>query len=319
MGAHIISRSDALQRGVSDAELQRLCKSGAWKRLSPGLFTVQAEFEAADPIAAHRLLAESLLRASALDAALSHQSAGVMHRVELWNTPLDVVHMTRNRSHGGRKSDRRHVHSCALHPDDVTEIDGLRVTSIARTILDLTRSIPFEQAIVAGDNALHTLNVTSADLEKAIAAVPSHPGNRRSRRVLDHLDGRSESVGESRSRVLFIREQLPVPEMQADLFTPEGLHLGRVDFLLEKFGVVGEFDGKVKYGRLVPEGQTPADVLWAEKTREDAIRAMGWQVVRWTWDERRTPEVIVRRILDAIERARLSPAPRGYVRYATRP
>jgi hypothetical protein len=46
---------------------------------------------------------------------------------------------------------------------------------------------------------------------------------------------------------------------------------------------VGEFDGKVKYGRLLEPGQDVGEVVYAEKLREDAIRDEGWQVVRWTW------------------------------------
>lgn len=122
---------------------------------------------------------------------------------------------------------------------------------------------------------------------------------------------RSESVGESRSRALIIREQLPLPDLQATLVAASGTRLGRVDFLVD--GVVGEFDGRVKYGRLVPRGQVPADVLWREKQREDAIRDAGWQVVRWVWDELATPDVIVDRWMRAFARARNSPPPTGRV------
>ncbi|HET9117119.1 MAG TPA: hypothetical protein VFN75_03425, partial [Pseudonocardiaceae bacterium] len=50
---------------------------------------------------------------------------------------------------------------------------------------------------------------------------------------------------------------------------------------------VGEFDGKSKYGRLLRPGQDPAEVVYAEKLREDAIRAQTWEVVRWTWADLR--------------------------------
>jgi hypothetical protein len=51
--------------------------------------------------------------------------------------------------------------------------------------------------------------------------------------------------------------------------------------------MVGEFGGKVKYGRLLRPGQSPGDAVYAEKLREDAIRAQGWEVVRWTWADLR--------------------------------
>ncbi|MFD4182235.1 hypothetical protein [Rhodococcus sp. NPDC058514] len=319
MGDHIIRRREALQRGATDHELQRQCRTGTWKRLRPGTFAVSVEHNALDAIAQHRLVAEAALRAAAPDSVLSHQSAAAVHGFEMWNVPLRVVHLTRNRKTGGRRTQHRHVHSAVMAEHEIIEVDGLRVTTPARTMLDLSRSLNFEEALATGDHAVRAGLVTTADLDAAAAAMPEHSGRRRARRVFRFLDGRAESVGESRSRALFIRKQLPVPEPQANLFSATGDHLGRVDFLLEALGVVGEFDGRIKYGRLVPEGQVPADVLWAEKLREDAIRSAGWQVVRWIWDELATPHVIVGRIQDAVERARLCPPPQGWVDHTPRP
>ncbi|WP_415639095.1 hypothetical protein, partial [Prescottella defluvii] len=319
MGANIIRRSEALRRGATDQELQRQCRNGSWLRLRPGTYASQAELDALDAAAVHRLQAEATACAASPGAVLSYQSAAVVHALDMWNTPLDVVHLTRNRRSGGSRTRRRHVHSAALRPDEVTAVGGLRVTTVARTVLDLARSLPFEQAVVSGDHALHSTALTLAELQDASDALPVHAGRNRARRVVDLLDGRAESVGESRSRVLLIREQLPIPACQPNLYAADGTHLGRVDFLFEERGVVGEFDGRVKYGRFVPEGRTAADVLWAEKQREDAIRAAGWQVVRWVWDELATPSVIVDRIAGAFERARLCPRPSGRVEHTPQP
>jgi hypothetical protein len=49
--------------------------------------------------------------------------------------------------------------------------------------------------------------------------------------------------------------------------------------------VAGEFDGFAKYGRLLRPGQVPADVVFAEKRRQDAMRAKLRGFVRWTWAE----------------------------------
>jgi hypothetical protein len=46
---------------------------------------------------------------------------------------------------------------------------------------------------------------------------------------------------------------------------------------------IGEFDGKIKYGRLLKPGQSIEEVLFEEKRREDALRDLGWQIVRWLW------------------------------------
>ena len=55
------------------------------------------------------------------------------------------------------------------------------------------------------------------------------------------------------------------------------------DFGWPELRTVGEFDGRVKYGRLLEPGQDPGDVVYAEKLREDAVRAQRLEVVRWTW------------------------------------
>ena len=57
-----------------------------------------------------------------------------------------------------------------------------------------------------------------------------------------------------------------------------------IDFAWPKHGVYGEFDGRVKYGRLLKPGQDPGDVVFAEKRREDLVRlTTGGIMVRFTW------------------------------------
>ena len=53
--------------------------------------------------------------------------------------------------------------------------------------------------------------------------------------------------------------------------------------------MLGEFDGRVKYGRLLRPGQEPGDAVFEEKRREDAIRDEGWGVVRWVWSDLQVP------------------------------
>jgi hypothetical protein len=63
---------------------------------------------------------------------------------------------------------------------------------------------------------------------------------------------------------------------------------------------VGEFDGQVKYGRLLPPGQEPGDAVFAEKIREDEIRATGLAVVRWTWGDLPRFETVAERLRRAV-------------------
>lgn len=309
----IIRRSEALRRGAADWKIQYLCRNGSWHRLRRGAYVPTETFANLDARQRHLVRARAVLDAASPDAVLSHQSAAIVHDIDLWITSLTAVHLTRNRQGGGSRSTTRHLHCTSLLPGETALVRGLRVTTPARTVVDLMRTLTFEQSVVAGDHALRAGLCSSEDL----AATDPRTARRRVASILALLDGRSESVGESRSRVLMIREQLPIPDCQANLYSPRGKHLGRVDFLFAEQGVVGEFDGRSKYGRLVPDGQVPADVVWAEKKREDAIRSAGWEVVRWVWDELATPDVIVERLVDAFGRSRSQP--RGRVEPTPRP
>ena len=62
-----------------------------------------------------------------------------------------------------------------------------------------------------------------------------------------------------------------------------GRFIAQVDFWWSERAVAGEFDGKVKYERLLKPGQNASDVVYREKRREDAVRATGSSVIRWDW------------------------------------
>ena len=79
--------------------------------------------------------------------------------------------------------------------------------------------------------------------------------------------------------------------------------IGRGDFGWDEHRTIGEFDGRIKYGRLPRPGEAVEDVVYAEKLREDAIRDEGWQVVRWTWSDLKQPDVLADRIRRAFERS----------------
>jgi hypothetical protein len=183
-----------------------------------------------------------------------------------------------------------------MQSDEVTYVDGVLVTSVARTIADLGRTLPFEAALVPADAALHRRAVTPDALIAAVDRAAHRPGNGDARRVVAFADGRAESPGETRSRVAISRAGLPVPVLQYSVI---GM---RCDFGWEEFGTIGEFDGKVKYGRLLRPGQEPGDVVFAEKVREDALRDHGLQVGRWIWPELDTFEAPAARLRRAFGR-----------------
>jgi hypothetical protein len=169
----------------------------------------------------------------------------------------------------------------------------------ARTLADLARTLPFEQALVVADAALHRHRATTDAFAHAVLRAAGRRGSPPARRVVAFADLRSESVGETRSRVAIARAGLPMPTLQHEI--PE---LGvRTDFYWEEYHTVGEFDGKVKYGRGLRPGQSPGDAIFAEKRREDAVRDFGRKVVRWTWDELSPFDDVAERIRRAFARS----------------
>lgn len=304
----IVSRSDALARGISDTELQRYCRTNSWRRLCPGKFVSRAEFDDLCPMDKHRVVAEAVLGSStADDTILSHTSAAVFHGLTVEASDLRRVHVTRNRIGGGRSNGVRVVHAAAYSESEVTSVDGVRVTSLARTVADIARSLAFDKAVCIADLAARINKLVPAEVTAVLDSCPNHPRNRQARRVAAFMDGRSESVGESRCRIV-LHELGYTPLLQVVLADADGV-FARVDFYLAEIHTVLEFDGRIKYGRLVPAGQTPSDVAWKEKVREDRIRSGGAQVVRITWDDLKQPERIGRLIRAAADRAGKSPPP----------
>lgn len=60
--------------------------------------------------------------------------------------------------------------------------------------------------------------------------------------------------------------------------------MGVTDFAWPEHRLLGEFDGKVKYGRLLLPGEEPGDAVFREKEREDLLRLLtGWSMIRFTW------------------------------------
>jgi predicted transcriptional regulator of viral defense system len=285
--ADVSVRSQLLAAGFGDDEVRRFVREGRLSPLRRGVY-VQGSLPD-DALARHVLQVEAALRGLADDAVVSHVSAAVLHGLRIWAVPLSRVHVTRPRRNGGRRGTFVHVHTAPLDPAEIVVVSGLPVTSLARTVADLARSVPFEQAVVLADSAMFYKRfdrIEQTDLAEALERAPRWPGSPAARRVIAFANGLSESVGESRSRVAIAAAGLPLPVLQWDVHAAgTRAFIGRVDFGWPELRTVGEFDGLVKYGRTLQPDQDPVEVLVAEKRREDALRAEDLGVVRWLWPD----------------------------------
>jgi hypothetical protein len=288
-------------QGFDDRELRRMKREGTLVPVRRGAYVRQRPAERTRD-EEHRELVFATAPQLHDAAVISHGSAAVLHGLPTWPKAIDRVHVTRNRNSGGNRRAVVQVHAAPLTEGDITTIDGVPVTSLARTVLDLCRTVSVEQAVAAGDRAL-AFGLVHAVLEDHLAQMSRWPGTRQARRAVALLDPRSESAGESVSRVRLHEEGLPVPELQQDIYGQDGRFVARVDFCWKEQRTIGEFDGKIKYGRLLKPGQSIEDVLFEEKRREDALRDLGWQIVRWLWRDLYRPGVIKDRVVRAFARA----------------
>ncbi|MGY1831437.1 hypothetical protein ACI8AA_13575 [Geodermatophilus sp. SYSU D01180] len=269
--------------GWSDDELARARRSGELSRVRRGAYV-----EGALPTAAavrHHLLVRATVAGLRRDAVVSHESAAVLHGLPTWGLRLGRVHVTRQPPASSDVSRTLRCHVARLEDDEVTAVGGIPVTDPVRTVLDLARCLPFEVAVVVLDGLLAARPTAADVLAARLPRITGTRGSRAAARAVAFADGRSESVGESRSRVLLHRLGLAPSSLQHSVHTADGVLLGRADFVWEPDRLLGEFDGRVKYGRLLRPGQEPGDAVFEEKRREDAMRAEGWGMVRWTWDE----------------------------------
>ncbi|TWF76058.1 hypothetical protein FHX44_111945 [Pseudonocardia hierapolitana] len=201
----MVQRKALRLEGYGDDEVRRLLRAGRLTPVRRGAYVLGTTPDSRE--ARHALAVRAELAHLADGAVVSHASAAVLHGLPTWGIRLDRVHVTRARRSGGRCGRHVHVHTAPLRPEDVGAVDGIPVTSVARTVTDLARTIAFEPAVAVADAALHAVLTEPerlAALQAALVAALAHcagwRGSPDARRVLAFADARSGSVGDSRSR-----------------------------------------------------------------------------------------------------------------------
>ena len=273
--AEIATVAELRASGRSVAEIETLVRRGTLVQIRRGVY---ARADEATRVREYRNGDHILRTAAALatigpGAVASHQTAASIHYLELLDTPQTDVTLTRTPGHN--RSGRAGVHIyCAELPDDhVTEAYGMPVTTPARTVLDLARSLEFRAGLVTADSALHRKLVTKAELESVRTYCSHWPRATQAAEVVAFADALSESVLESLARVVFRDCGLPPPELQ--IWAGGAEVVGRVDFLWRRYRTVAEVDGRMKYANSVRA------VRQLERDRQ--LRDAGYEVVHFTW------------------------------------
>jgi hypothetical protein len=228
-------------------------------------------------------------------------SALVDRRVEVWGMDLSRVHVTRlDRGAGRVEGDVVH-HVGRTLGDDVVEIDGRRVMVADRALIEAASRASSESALVCFESGLHRRLTTHDGLRARFEQMQHWPHTQHLHVPVRMASDRSQSVGESRGNWLFWTFGIPRPQQQFEVYDADGVLRGTCDWGWPEHKTLGEFDGELKYGRLLEPGQQPGDVVFAEKQREDLLREItGFVMVRFVWADYSRPRLTAQRIERAL-------------------
>lgn len=164
----LFTRRELLAQGFDDGEIRGRRRRGELITLRRGAYAADLPERPEDR---HAVQVRATVRKVSPDAAVSGLSAAVLHGFPVWGDPLRRVQMTRNRRSGARLTADLQIHAAPLEPWELMVIDGITVTSVARTLVDVARHVGFEQAVVVADAALWRKLVTREELDAALAAA----------------------------------------------------------------------------------------------------------------------------------------------------
>jgi very-short-patch-repair endonuclease len=203
---------------------------------------------------------------------LSHASAAALWRIKDSNNGKPSVTA---RPGAKRRSDIV-VHRSLLPFDEVTTHEGIPVTTVARTILDVATTARAEQI----ERMLREADFLRLDdavgVDALLERYPKRAGTRtlrEARRRIRESSGRTRTELEERFKALISKANLPAPEVNATL------ELGAItiepDFLWREHNLIVELDGDQAHGT--------KSAFEADRARDRAATLAGFRVIRATW------------------------------------
>lgn len=282
----LITRRQAVEAGYSERELRTLTAThGPWVVVRRGVYVERELWEALDEHEGRMALSDRAAHLSmAKPHAMSHDSAARLLGLEILRPRLDLSHIVRRGVGGSRTEHGVKHHLARVSPGVVDDVDGIRVTGLARTALDVAREHGYRTGLTAVD-AVMRRGVTRADLEAELELMTNWPHVTESRRAVEDADAGAETVGESLARELVAEAGLGRAETQF----PVRLADGRVVWCDLRVGChTIEFDGRVKYTRAEDGGvadRPVEDIVWDEKERQRLVCAEGLGMSRLVWQD----------------------------------
>lgn len=201
--------------------------------------------------------------------------------------PAELVHTNR------RAPAMLTIHTDALLASETTVIDGMTVTTSARTAFDLGRRLPVVDGVQRIDALLNATHIRVDEIEKVAERHPGARGLTTLRRTLDLVDGGAESPYESLTRLMLVRAGLPRPQTQIRVADEFGFTVAYLDMGWPDRQVAVEYDGAQHW--------TDARQRRRDIERLTALEGLGWIVIRVSSDMLRTPAAVVKRVRAALD------------------
>lgn len=294
----------------SARRLARAASSGQLVRVRRGLYLPARDWNSLKPWEKYRVRIQAVQAASVHPPVFARESAAQIMGLPVIGVPQEVQTVVPRGGSGGQ-SNRGVRRVNAIDGDPAPwEMFGLLTTPPPQTARDLAVRLPLAMSLPAMDRVLqpkplegspHYVKTmfTERDILAATELLPNETQRRRVTRALSVANPLSGSPGESFSRALMIEQGFPLPALQVRFSDSRGF-IGMPDFDWEEYKTLGEFDGYEKYSaQRFLQGRTPSQVVVDEKNRENRLRAKGYNVVRWVWDDLRQPGRLFRLLREA--------------------
>lgn len=296
MNLTALSRDDILfyaefaRLGGNPGELRALVNRRQLVRIRRGAYVTRDRWESMDDRERHIARVRAVTADHRSPALVSGMSAaalhGFPHRGEL---PAEVS-LLRPHAGGGKTEPGVRQTSAGGMPAVWDVIDGIETTTIARTTLDLARTLPFADGVACADWALREARVSREELQAELARTRFRAGRARIHRVVDFAVDVSGSYGESMARAVIHELGFEAPVLQCEFVDAEGSMFG--DFYWRGPRALAEFDGFVKFSNPEFSGGDPVAALWKEKRREDRLRKQVNGVARLVWNHVFNPHAL---------------------------
>lgn len=283
----VVSRSEALALGVSSSSLHRWVGEGRLVKVGTGIYVLPGVLTTE----------RSLLRAAtaALGAVVSHESAARLHGLHGLDPKRVTVTVPVRRSN--RFAGVIVHQSTDVVESETTQVDGLTVTDVPRTIIDLAAVLPKKLLAMVVDEAIRMKPTTYEEIAERLEATARRgkPGVVKLRDLLAvRLGGSfvSDSALETMALELIDNAGLPRPRTQ---HRPPWLRKvnGRVDLAYVDEEIIVECDSMRWHG--TPES------FQLDRQRDNLAQLAGWIALRFTWEDiTRRPSYVVRTIRQAL-------------------